>query len=64
MSAHVLETLERMDPETFAAACESLWGNGVPPAADVILDSLETKSVSGLPSEKVSTVMAGNLKPR
>lgn len=58
MTAHVLETLEELNPDTFTAACESLWGNGVPSAADVILGNLETRAVSGVPSAEVSAVKA------
>ncbi|CAM9294617.1 unnamed protein product, partial [Sphacelaria rigidula] len=53
-AAHVLESLEKLDPETFASACETLWGAGTSPVADVTLDSAEKESVPSVPSAQVS----------
>lgn len=57
MTAHVLESLEKLDPETFASACETLWGAGTSPVADVTLDSAEKESVPSVPSAQVSVMI-------
>lgn len=59
MTAHVLESLEKLDPETFANACETLWGAGTSPVAKGTLDSPERESVPSAPSAQVSGVTTG-----
>lgn len=55
MTAHVLENLEALDYETFAAACESVWGDGVPSPADGTFDGKAGSDKPGSPAEEVRT---------
>lgn len=60
MTAHVLEALEALDPGAFAAACETLWGDGARGTADFSDNSENTTCISTQSNKEVSAVTAEN----
>lgn len=55
MTVYVLESLEEKDSDTYAAACESLWGEGLP---SVSIDNTKKYLVTPPTSREVSVHIA------
>lgn len=55
MTARVLESLEDKDSTAFAAACESLWGNGSPSVFSSENNSAPALEVSALTFDLLTT---------